>query len=56
MNPTEHRQQLLIESQLIEIKDILQDYRPVMDAIDYDNLLYHIYVIEVLIHWTILCF
>ncbi len=49
-NPVEHRQQLIIESQIIEIKDILKDYQPIIDHHDYENIMYHLYVIEVLLH------
>lgn len=50
MNPIEHRQQLLVESQIIQIKEILNDYQPIMDHHDFENILYHLYVIEVILH------
>jgi hypothetical protein len=49
-NPVEHRQQLLVESQIIQIKNIILDYQPIIDHHDYENIMYHLYVIEVLLY------
>lgn len=50
MNPMEHRRQLIIESQLIQIRDTIKEYQPIMDHVDYENILYSLYVIEVMLH------
>jgi len=50
MCPMEHRRQLIIESQIIQIRETLQHYQPVMDHFDYENILYNLYVIEVMLH------
>lgn len=50
MNPVDHRRQLIIESQIIQIRDTLIEYQPIMDHFDYENILYNLYVIEVMMH------
>jgi hypothetical protein len=50
MNPTEHRRHIIIESQIIQIRDILKTYQQIMDYEDYQGILYNLYVVEVMLH------
>jgi hypothetical protein len=45
----EHKRQLLIESSLIQIENIIEKNAENIPFLDYQNLIYHIYTIENLI-------